>query len=179
MALACWKHRKSAPRIPRMLPVCGVFKAMRCSWRDRSLCINVCSSSVSDRECSTMALPYSAIWVRKHSLLRLPFQHCQAAAAPAGWLLGVETPCVCPLTECSIVHLCGPRVSFQGVWAQEGSCCCWQAAEVEARWVVLQLHPGSNGQHHCCWTGLGNGDTGWQVEAGPLPPHSPSEDIND
>lgn len=125
MALACWKHRKSAPRIPRMLPVCGAFRAMRCSWQDRGLHINVfcyrvqcfCADEKYAFCCHTMALPCSAIWAIKHLLLLLMFQHCQEAGVPAGWVVGVESQCVCSLPECLIVHWYGLCVSFQGVWA--------------------------------------------------------------
>lgn len=52
------------------------------------------------------------------------FQHCQEAAEAVGWGVGVESQCVCSLSECLIVHLYGPCISFQGVWAhsEEGSC---------------------------------------------------------
>lgn len=58
---------------------------------------------------------------------------------------------------------------MEGIWDL-------QMGVVEARWVVQQCHPGSNGQLHCCGTGPETVGTGLQVEAGPLPPHSPLDD---
>lgn len=58
---------------------------------------------------------------------------------------------------------------MEGIWGL-------QVAVGEAQWVVPQVHPGSNVQLHCCGTGPGTGGTGLLEEAGPLLPHSPSDD---
>lgn len=77
------------------------------------------------------------------------FQHSQEAAVQVGWVVAVGSQGVGSLPECLIVHLCDPSVLFQGIWAHTGEgsyyCCCLQAAAVGDRWVVQQVHPGSNG----------------------------------
>lgn len=105
----------------------------------------------------------SFIPVFNYSLLMLMFQNCRQAAGQAGSAVAVESQGDGSPPECPIVHQYDPCVLCPGDWArtEEGSCCCClQAAVAADQWAEWQVHPGSNGQRHCCWTGLGNGGRG-------------------
>lgn len=106
------------------------------------------------------------------------FPHGQQAVVQVGWVAAAEWQGVCSQSAGWLIfHLSDLCVSGPGIWDHtvEG---IWglQVVVVEAQWVVRQDHPGSNGQLRCCGTGPGTGGTGSQVEAGPLPPHSPLDD---
>lgn len=101
--------------------------------------------------------------------------HGQQAAAQVGWVVAAELRGICcQYGGWLIFHLSDQCVLVLGIWDHTvGGIWGLQVVAVEARWVVWQYHPVSNGQRRCFGTGPGTGGTGSLVEAGPLPPRSP------
>lgn len=83
-------------------------------YRVRYICVETC---------------FPLLCCGSYSLLMLMFQHSREAAVRAGWVAAVGSR--------GVGSLCGPCVSFQGIWAHSGEgSCCLQAVVVEDQWVV-------------------------------------------